>query len=143
MIGDAGWPAVPHSIAFDPGRRTYLRETLNTLTRTLALDIADRIEKRTVVEETHTTVEHVLRAYLGKRAGGLSFEGMVRAAADDGVLIWRSVCQVSSVECPLGAVVWGLVRGVARVGRRRAKFSTSVSLICGGWLPQVPGCVAG
>ena len=31
----------------------------------------------------------------------------------------------------------------ARVGRRRGKFSTSVSLICGGWLPQVPGCVAG
>jgi len=24
------------------------------------------------------------------------------------VLIWRSVCQVSSVECPLGAVVWGV-----------------------------------
>ena len=43
----------------------------------------------------------------------------------------------------LAVVVWGLVRGVARVGRRRAKFSTSVSLICGGWLPQVPGCVAG
>jgi hypothetical protein len=26
----------------------------------------------------------------------------------------------------------------ARVGRRRAKFSTSVSLICGGWLPHYP-----
>ena len=54
----------------------------------------------------------------------------------------------ASVKCaalnvPLGAVVRGLVRRVARVGRRRAKFSTSVSLICGGWLPQVAGFVAG
>src|SRR5450755_2824246 len=48
-----------------------------------------------------------------------------------------------ALNVPLGAVVSGVVRRVARVGRRRAKFSTSVSLIYGGWLPQVPGFVAG
>src|SRR5450755_4239670 len=44
---------------------------------------------------------------------------------------------------PLVAAVGGLVGKCARVGRRRAKFSTPVSLICGGWLPQDPGFVAG
>lgn len=95
MMGDAGLHAVPHSIAFDAGRRTHLRRTLDTLTRTLALDIADRIEKRTVLEETHTTVEHVMRAYVGNRAGDLSFEGMVRAAADDGVLVVHPASSLS------------------------------------------------
>ena len=62
---------------------------------------------------------------------------------DDSVLIWRSVCQVSSVECPPRCCRSGVGEKCCSGGRRRAKFSTSVSLICGGWLPQVPGCVAG
>jgi hypothetical protein len=82
----SGLGGVPNSIAFDVGRRSHLRSSLDALTRTLALDIAGRVEQRTVIEETHTAVEHVLRAYRGKRAKDLSFKGMAQAAYADGVL---------------------------------------------------------
>ena len=60
----------PDSIVFNPGRKRHLAPSLNALTRTLALDISGRVAKRTVIEEVHTAVEHVLRAYLGRSRRG-------------------------------------------------------------------------
>ena len=81
-----------------------------------------------------------------RRAGRRARRSRTRSArperARTALLIWRNGCQVSSVHAPLVAAVGGLVE-VCSGGEASAKFSTSVSLICGGWLPQVPGSVAG
>ena len=58
-------------------------------------------------------------------------------------LIWRAVCQVSSVHAPLVVAVAGLAEVCSGGEASGEVLSTSVSLIRGGWLPQVPGCVAG
>jgi hypothetical protein len=46
--------------------------------------------------------------------------------------IWRNACQVSSVHAPPRCGRWGVGGSVLGWGRRRAKFSTSVSLTCRG-----------
>lgn len=80
-----GWAATPNSIVFDPAGKTHLKQTLTVLTRVLAQHIAGRVAVRTVVEEVHTGLEHVMRAYLGRRAAGMSYAEMVDALAADGI----------------------------------------------------------
>jgi hypothetical protein len=68
---------VPNSILFDPGPKTDLAHLLRALTRTLMLDIQGRVSKTTVVEETHTALENVLRVLTSRK---LSFAEMVDVA---------------------------------------------------------------
>ena len=73
-----GWTVVPRSLSFHPGSRSHLEPSLQAFRLALIQSLIGRITIRSLLEECHTTIEHLMNALLSTaERGSLSFEEKV------------------------------------------------------------------
>lgn len=88
----------PNSIVFHYGKKTHLARPLRSLTQTLIGEMQGRVSTATVVEETHTVIEVLLRNALGRDARRLSFHDMVDAAYERDLIVGNQADDVKKLS---------------------------------------------
>ena len=78
MFEAAGWTVVPRSLSFDSGSKSHLEPSLHAFRLALIQSLIGHITSRSLLEECHTTIEHLMNALLSAaERGSLSFEQKV------------------------------------------------------------------
>jgi hypothetical protein len=81
-----GWKVIPRSIDFDPGSKTHLQDSLQSFRMALIRSYTREITARSLLEEAHTALEHVMDALLTRaEKKNLSFEGKLDRIAGMGI----------------------------------------------------------
>ncbi len=86
-LSDEGWTVFsPSSTLFDPGAKNHLNPSLRDLRHALMQARLNQITSRSLVEECHTTLEHVFDALLArKERRSLSFSEKLSALVSRGM----------------------------------------------------------